>query len=78
MLGIQVGSRLHERLGRADQTTTFAATLPPPQSDLAREVVKDPYNFEFLAVAQEAHERQVEAGLLAHGMRHACASSCSS
>jgi predicted nuclease of restriction endonuclease-like (RecB) superfamily len=66
VLGLQVESRLHDRLGRADQTTNFAATLPPPQSDLAREVVKDPYNFEFLAVAQDAHERQVEAGLLAH------------
>ncbi|GJG89770.1 hypothetical protein tb265_49510 [Gemmatimonadetes bacterium T265] len=66
VLALQVESRLHARVGRADQTTNFAATLPPPQSDLAREVVKDPYNFEFLAVAQGAHERHVEAGLIAH------------
>lgn len=66
VLGLQIETRLHERLGRADQTTNFAATLPPAQSDLARAVVKDPYNFEFLAVAQDAHERHVEAGLLAH------------
>lgn len=66
VLGLQVDSELHTRLGRTNQTTNFAATLPPPQSDLARAVVKDPYNFEFLAVAQDAHERHVEAGLVAH------------
>lgn len=66
VLALQVESRLHARVGRADQTTNFAATLPPPQSDLAREVVKDPYNFEFLTVAQGVHERHVEAGLIAH------------
>jgi predicted nuclease of restriction endonuclease-like (RecB) superfamily len=66
VLGLQIETRLHERLGRPDQTTNFAATLPPAQSDLARAVVKDPYNIEFLAVAQDAYERHVEAGLLAH------------
>lgn len=66
VLALQVESRLHARVGRADQTTNFAATLPPPQSDLAREVGKDPYHFEFLTVAQGAHERHVEAGLIAH------------
>lgn len=66
VLGLQVQSRLHERQGPADQTTNFATTLPPAQSDLARAVVKDPYNFEFLTVAQDAHERHVEAGLVAH------------
>lgn len=66
VVGLQIESRLHERVGRADQITNFTATLPPAQSDLARAVVKDPYNFAFLAVAQDAHERHVEAGLLAH------------
>jgi predicted nuclease of restriction endonuclease-like (RecB) superfamily len=66
VLGLQIESRLHERLGRPDHTTNFAATLPPAQSDFTRAVVKDLYNFAFLAVAQDAHERDVEAGLLAH------------
>ena len=66
VLTLQIDTRLHERLGRADQTTNFAATLPPAQSDLARAMVKDPYNFEFLGVAQDAHERHVQAGLLRH------------
>lgn len=62
----QIDTRLHERLGRADQATNFARTLPAPQSDLARELIKDPYNFEFLAIAEDAHERHLEQGLLAH------------
>lgn len=62
----QIDTRLHERLGRADQATNFARTLPAPQSDLARELVKDPYSFEFLAIAEDAHERHLEQGLLAH------------
>lgn len=62
----QIETRLYERLGRANQATNFARTLPAAQSDLAREVVKDPYNFEFLTIAEDAHERELERGLLAH------------
>lgn len=62
----QIETNLHERLGRTDQATNFARTLPAPQSDLARELVKDPYNFEFLAIADDAHERHLEQGLLSH------------
>lgn len=62
----QIETRLHERLGRTDQATNFTRTLPAPQSDLARELVKDPYNFEFLAIADDAHERHLERGLLSH------------
>ena len=42
------------------------ASLPLPQSDLARELLKDPYDFEFLATAREAQEREIERGLVAH------------
>ena len=41
----QIESRLYERQGKA--TTNFERVLPVPQSDLARELLKDPYNFEF-------------------------------
>ena len=37
-----IESRLYERDGKA--ITNFHATLPAPQSDLARETLKDPYN----------------------------------
>ena len=39
-----VESDLYQRQGKA--TTNFSRSLPPPQSDLAAEVLKDPYNFE--------------------------------
>lgn len=64
VLEMQIGSRLHERQGKA--TTNFSRTLPPPQSDLAQALLKDPYNFEFLTLADDAHEREVERGLLEH------------
>ena len=58
----QIEMQLHQRQGRA--TTTFAQTLPAPQSDLAQQVLKDPYNFEFLTLAPEARERDLERGLI--------------
>jgi len=44
----------------------FDRTLPSPQSDLARDVIKDPYNFDFLTLGEDAHERDLERGLLEH------------
>ena len=60
----QIESRLHERLGGAQ--TNFARTLPAPQSDLAQNLLKDPYNFDFLTLGKEAEERDIERGLVAH------------
>jgi predicted nuclease of restriction endonuclease-like (RecB) superfamily len=64
VLTVQIESRLHARSGRA--MNNFARTLPPAQSDLAREVLKDPYNFGFLALGESAQERDLERGLLDH------------
>lgn len=44
VLEIQIDSKLFERQGGA--ITNFDRTLPPPQSDLAQNILKDPYNFE--------------------------------
>jgi len=60
----QIESDLFRRQGKA--VTNFQATLPPPQSDLAQQVLKDPYNFEFLTLAADARERELQQGLLAH------------
>ena len=60
----QIESALHRRQGKA--VTNFDRALPPPQSDLAQEVTKDPYNFDFLMLGKEAHERDLERGLLEH------------
>jgi len=62
VLEMQIESRLHERQGKA--TTNFSRTLPPPQSDLAQALLKDPYHFDFLTLSDTAQERDVERGLL--------------
>ena len=44
----------------------FATTLPPEQSDLAQQVLKDPYTFNFFALAPNARERDLENALIEH------------
>ena len=59
-----IESGLYGRQGKA--TTNFTRSLPPPQSDLANEILKDPYSFEFLTLAEDAEERTLQRGLLQH------------
>jgi predicted nuclease of restriction endonuclease-like (RecB) superfamily len=58
----QLDTNLHKRLGKAP--SNFALTLPPPQSDLAREILKDPYIFKPAALDESATERALEKALL--------------
>ncbi len=64
VLIMQIESGLYRRQGKA--LTNFQTTLPPPQSDLAQQLLKDPYNFDFLTLTTAAQERDLERGLLAH------------
>lgn len=64
VLEMQIESRLHERQGKA--ITNFERALPPPQSDMAQAMLKDPYQFDFLMLSDKAHERDLERGLLEH------------
>jgi predicted nuclease of restriction endonuclease-like (RecB) superfamily len=64
VLALQIASGLHARQGKA--VTNFEATLPPTQSDLAQEITKDPYLFDFLVLRDDANERAVEDGLVRH------------
>ncbi len=57
-----IDSRLYEREGKA--ITNFAATLPAPQSDLAQQLIKDPYHLDFLDITEEAKERDLEQALV--------------
>src|ERR1700761_1625932 len=59
-----ISTGLHQRQGKA--LTNFPRTLPPEGSDLAEQVLKDPYQFDFLTLAPAAKERELERGLLAH------------
>jgi predicted nuclease of restriction endonuclease-like (RecB) superfamily len=63
ILVMQIESGLHRRQGKA--VTNFRATLPQPESDLAPQLIKDPYNFDFLTLTGQALERDLERGLLA-------------
>jgi predicted nuclease of restriction endonuclease-like (RecB) superfamily len=57
----QLETRLYQRQGRA--LTNFDRTLPAPQSDLAQQMVKDPYHFDFLGIGKEMRERDLEKAL---------------
>jgi predicted nuclease of restriction endonuclease-like (RecB) superfamily len=57
-------ARTVERQGKA--LTNFAERLPKPQSDLARESLKDPYRFDFLGIGDEASEFELEGALVQH------------
>jgi predicted nuclease of restriction endonuclease-like (RecB) superfamily len=58
----QVESDLYGRQGKA--ITNFTNTLPALQSDLANQLLKDPYHLDFLAVGPDVTERQLEMALL--------------
>ncbi|HZG51290.1 MAG TPA: PDDEXK nuclease domain-containing protein [Pyrinomonadaceae bacterium] len=64
ILVLQIESGLYGRKGKA--VTNFERTLPAPQSDLAQQLLKDPYNFDFLTLDSEARERDLERELLTH------------
>ena len=53
---------LYERQGKA--ITNFALTLPAPQSDLAQEMTRDPYNFDFLAIRAQYDEKELKDALM--------------
>jgi predicted nuclease of restriction endonuclease-like (RecB) superfamily len=60
----QIETGLYQRQVRSAKTTNFPATLPPPQSDLVQQTVKDPYIFDFLSLGEEAQERDLERALV--------------
>lgn len=64
ILILQIEQELHLRQGMA--ITNFEKTLPFPQSDLAQALLKDPYCFDFLSIAEDAKERDLEKALVDH------------
>jgi predicted nuclease of restriction endonuclease-like (RecB) superfamily len=61
VLEIQIESKLIERQGKA--VNNFEITLPKPQSDLAKETLKDPYKFGFLTLETDVQELELERNL---------------
>lgn len=64
MLAVQIEAQAHRRQGKAQ--TNFPATLPPTDSDMAVQVFKDPYLFDFLGTDAPRREVELEQGLVAH------------
>jgi predicted nuclease of restriction endonuclease-like (RecB) superfamily len=67
ILELQIDGQAHKRQGKA--VTNFKATLPPVDSDMAEQVFKDPYLFDFLGTADPRYEREVEQALVDHIQR---------
>ena len=63
VLEMQIESEAHRRVGAAQ--TNFDHTLPAAQSDLARDIIKDPYAFDFLGNTDASNERAIEKALVA-------------
>ena len=62
VLQAQIATDLRGRQGNA--LTSFDHVLPEPDSELVRDAIKDPYNFEFLGMSKTAKERDLEQALL--------------
>lgn len=62
VLELQIESQAHLRVGAAQ--TNFSRTLPNSQSDLAKELLKDPYTFDFLGLLEPTNERTIERALI--------------
>ncbi|KTD11906.1 hypothetical protein Lgra_1364 [Legionella gratiana] len=50
----------------SNKTSNYHKHLPELQSDLANEILKDPYNFDFLTIQGKVHERSIENALITH------------
>jgi predicted nuclease of restriction endonuclease-like (RecB) superfamily len=64
VLGIQIEVKLFERQGKV--ISNFENVLPVFEADLLKESLKNPYNFDFLALGKNALEREIENGLIAN------------
>lgn len=62
VLSAQIESEAFGRTGQA--LTNFPTTLPPTQSELAQQAIKDPYIFDFLTLSEKAVERDLENALM--------------
>lgn len=62
ILALQIKSELHQRQGKA--ISNFKQTLAQPFSELAQQTLKDPYIFDFLTLADDVKEKDIEHQLI--------------
>jgi len=60
----QMESDLYNRQGKT--VSNLRERLPAPQGELAQQIIKDPYNFDFLSLGKEHTEHDLHQGLLHH------------
>ncbi len=64
ILSFQIETKLHQRIGQS--TNNFNITMPPNDSDMANQIFKDPYLFDFLGTAEVRKEAELEDKLISH------------
>lgn len=64
VLKLMIKNKWHERQGKV--ISNFRKTLPNPQSELAQQMLKDPYQFDFLTITEPFSERELETNLVKH------------
>lgn len=64
ILAVHIKSKLHQRIGQS--ANNFEVTLPPDDSDMANQIFKDPYLFDFLGTAEIRKESELENKLIEH------------
>src|SRR5690606_12707206 len=63
-LEVQIKANFYQ--SSANAITNFSETLPKIQSELAKETIRNPYNFDFLGLESDALEKEIENGLVKH------------
>ncbi len=67
VLTLQIEQDLYGRQGKNEvKVSNFHNTLPKPQSDLALQMLKNPYNLDFLTIGEDAKEKELEKELVKH------------
>lgn len=64
VLDLMISTRLIERQGKA--VNNFDTALPPPDSDMARDIFKDPYLFDYIGTDAGRRELEIERSLIGH------------
>lgn len=62
VLAIQIKTEFHKRMGNSNNN--FKTMLPPKDSDLVNNTIKDPYIFDFITLKEEFKEKGLEEALI--------------
>lgn len=62
VLSIQIENEFHKRIGKSNNN--FNSLLPPSESDLVNNTIKDPYIFDFITLKEEYKEKELEESMI--------------